>query len=177
MKSQYVVPDIADFRISKAKCEQNEYDILIYVKNSESFSCLYDENKWPNLIGEEKFVLPLKPSIPPQLSIVIKNVGYRIDFASFCDDLKAAYSGVEKTVRLRNKDQFETKLVKVEFNNGETRDKILKRGKIIANYISYDVDEYIGQAKVLICSKCMSRGHFKRQCRQAQHTCRVCGDR
>ncbi|CAF1030511.1 unnamed protein product [Didymodactylos carnosus] len=89
-----------------------------------------------------KVCLPSETSISPQLAIVIKNVGY--DFQSFCEDLKAEYPGVEKVVRLRHKDQFETKLVKGELNNRETRDKILERGKTNVNYISYDVDEYIG---------------------------------
>jgi hypothetical protein len=52
----------------------NGYDILLFVKDSNSFIGLLDEQKWSEQIGNENFTFPSSPSIPPELSLIIKNV-------------------------------------------------------------------------------------------------------
>ncbi len=46
--------------------------------------------------------------------------------------------------------------------------------KIIISNITYEIDEYLGPANVLICSRSMTLGHLKRQCTQINETCRIC---
>lgn len=67
------------------------------------------------------------------------------------------------------------KLVKLEFAKPNQRDEILSRGKIFVNSLTYDVVEYLAPASVLICSKCMGIGHFRKQCTQKDDTCKKCG--
>ncbi|CAF3128010.1 unnamed protein product [Rotaria sp. Silwood2] len=43
----------------------------------------------------------------------------------------------------------------------------------MVNHITYDLDEYLSPTNVLICSKCMGIGHFKKQCKQVNETCRT----
>ncbi|CAF0962674.1 unnamed protein product [Didymodactylos carnosus] len=167
--------DIVGCRESKVKCAANEIDILLFVKNSKSFAFLLDELNWPQSIDGQQYTFPSKPSIPSQLSIVVKNVSLRINIASFTDDLKNAYPSAENVIRLKNKNQTDIKLLKVEFKSVEERNTVLERRKIMVNYISYDVEQYLGQAKVLICTKCQGIGPFKRQCQQVNETCKVCG--
>ncbi|CAF5009199.1 unnamed protein product, partial [Rotaria sp. Silwood1] len=54
------------------------------------------------------------------------------------------------------------------------RRSTLNDGKLRACSISFPVVEYLAQARVLICGKCCSIGHFRRQCRQNCETCRTC---
>jgi hypothetical protein len=56
------------------------------------------------------------------------------------------------------------------------REELLKGKKMIIGYIAYDIEEYLAPANVLICSKCMGIGHFKKQCTQVKDTCCTCGD-
>ncbi|CAF1631037.1 unnamed protein product [Didymodactylos carnosus] len=48
---------------------------------------------------------------------------------------------------------------------------------MVINYLQYDCQEYLGQAQVLICSNCCGIGHFKKQCKQIETTCKVCGEK
>jgi len=152
------------------------YDSLVYVKDVMSFSFLLDQSHWPSSVGSENFVLPSTPTIPPQLCLLIKNVDLNIDFDDFCEDLKVQYPEVKNIIRMKNKFQNDIKMIKIELISSAVRDKLLNDKRIIINYINYDVSEYLAPATVLICSKCMGIGHFRKQCTQVKDTCKTCGD-
>jgi hypothetical protein len=154
----------------------SQYDILLFLKDALSFSFLMDHKHWPDAFNNVPFIIPTWPPIPPQLSLLVKNVDLRIDFNEFCMDVKTRYPQVKNVVRLKNKFQNEIKLVKLEFTSSVIRDKILDDKKIIIGYIAYEIGEYLAPAYVLICSKCMGIGHFKKQCTQSKSTCRTCGN-
>ncbi|CAF2967175.1 unnamed protein product [Rotaria sp. Silwood2] len=160
----------SNYRSSTFKCSSNEYDILLFVKDANSFTSLLDEDKWPPQIGSQYYTFPSSPSIPPQLSLIIKNVDFYTDMNVFSDDLKGKFPEIKNVIRLKNKFQQDIKIVKIEFVSTLARNQILAAGKININYRSYDVEEYIAPARVLICSKCCGIGHFKRQCTQSSET-------
>ncbi|CAF1289161.1 unnamed protein product [Rotaria sordida] len=165
----------SNYRLSTFKCSSKEYDILLFVKDANSFTSLLDEDKWPPQIGSQYYTFPSSPTIPPQLSLIIKNVDFHTDINDFSSDLKTKFPEIINVIRLKNKFQQDIKIVKIEFVSTSARDQILAAGKININYRSYDVEEYIAPARVLICSKCCGIGHFKRQCTQSNETCKTCG--
>jgi hypothetical protein len=167
--------ELSGYRKSTAKSSANECDILLFVKNSQSFSILNDETNWPALLLGLNYTRPSTPPIPPQLSLIIKNVGLSVDFENFTHELKTTYSNLQSVIRMKNKSQMNIKLVKLEFSKPNQRDEILDRGKIFVNSLTFDVDEYLAPARVLICSKCMGIGHFRGQCQQKEETCKKCG--
>ncbi|CAF3544036.1 unnamed protein product [Rotaria sp. Silwood1] len=85
------------------------------------------------------------------------------------------FSSLENVVRMKNRFQQEIALVKLEFNSPGERENLLSDGKLRACSISFPMEAYLAQARVLICGKCCSIGHFRRQCRQNGETCRKCG--
>jgi hypothetical protein len=169
--------ELCGYRKATTKCSSNECDLLLFVKNSHSFAILYDETNWPqSLLGLGlTYTRPSFPSIPPQLSLIVKNVSLSIDFVDFTNDVKATYTNVRNVTRMKNRNQLNIKLVKLEFSEPNQRDEILNRRKIFVNSLTYDVDEYLAPARVLICSKCMGLGHFRKQCKQKDDTCKKCG--
>jgi hypothetical protein len=86
------------------------------------------------------------------------------------------FSEFKNIIRMKNKFQNDIKMIKLELISLIVRDKLLNDKKIGINYITYDVSEYLAPATVLICSKCMAMGHFKKQCMQIEDTCRTCGE-
>ncbi|CAF3825552.1 unnamed protein product [Rotaria sordida] len=48
---------------------------------------------------------------------------------------------------------------------------------MVINYVKYDVKEYLPQATILIYTKCFGVGHFRKQCKQTDDTCKVCSER
>ncbi|CAF1052025.1 unnamed protein product [Rotaria sordida] len=71
--------------------------------DANSFISLYDEEKWPPQIGSQHYTFPSSPSIPPQLSLIIKNVDFHIDMNDFIGDLKAKFPDIKNVIRLKNK--------------------------------------------------------------------------
>ncbi|CAF4021462.1 unnamed protein product [Rotaria magnacalcarata] len=164
-------PDEEDFQV---KCNNNDIDFLLYLKNSTSFALLYDKLNWPLTIAGKEFTFPSWPSIPPQLSVIIKNVNINIEFEEFSNEVKALVHDVINVVRMKNKFGNDIHLVKLELSSTSTRQDLLNAKKLIVNYISYDVIEFLSPATVLICSKCSGIGHFRKQCTEQHETCKTC---
>ncbi|CAF4684482.1 unnamed protein product, partial [Rotaria socialis] len=167
---------LSGYRMAPNRCNTNENNLLIFVRNSRSFSFLLIDIDWPDNFGDEKFTIERKLAIPPQLVIIIDNVSYKTNVLEMENDIKSRYDNVVKVIRLKNKSQFDTKFVKVEFNSPKARDDILNKGYMTIDYIKHDVKEYLPQASILICSNCMGLGHFCNQCKQTNATCKVCSE-
>ncbi|CAM4948762.1 unnamed protein product [Rotaria socialis] len=172
---QHTDMSIAHIRQSTLKCQQNDYDLLIYVKDSLSFITLFDQQNWPKKIDGMDFTFPSTPSFPPQLAFIIKNVDLQMNMDDFTNEVKTTYPEIHNVIRLKNKFQNNIKLIKIEILSSMKREEILNKGKIIVQSMTYDVEAYLAPADVLICSKCMGIGHFRRQCTEADETCKVCG--
>ncbi|CAF3376468.1 unnamed protein product [Rotaria socialis] len=167
--------NILNCRLSN-RSSNNDYDFLVFLKDASSFSFLLDQNHWPSTFSNEDYTFPYSPSIPPQLSLLIKNVDLRLDFNEFCQEIKTRYPQIKNVIRLKNKFNNDIKLVKLELTSSSVREELLLKRKITVDYIVYDIDEYLAPANILICSKCMGLGHFMKQCTQVKSTCRTCGD-
>ncbi|CAF4764898.1 unnamed protein product, partial [Rotaria sp. Silwood2] len=100
---------VINCRLSSNVLSNNEYDILIYVKDAFSFSFLLEQDHWPKVIGGKSYFFPSAPAIPPQLCLLIKNVDLRIDFDEFCLDIKSNYPQVKNIIRMKNKFQNDIK--------------------------------------------------------------------
>ncbi|CAM4968180.1 unnamed protein product [Rotaria socialis] len=103
---------IAHIRQSTLKCQQNDYDLLIYVKDSLSFITLFNQQNWPKKIGAMEFTFPSTPSFPPQLAFIIKNVDLRINMDDFTKEVETTYPEIHNVIRLKNKFQNNIKLNK-----------------------------------------------------------------
>ncbi|CAF3936425.1 unnamed protein product [Rotaria sp. Silwood1] len=66
--------ELCGYRKATTRWSPNEWDLLLFVKNSYSFSILYDETNWPQSLLGLTYSRPSFPSIPPQLSLIVKNV-------------------------------------------------------------------------------------------------------
>ncbi|CAF1327415.1 unnamed protein product [Didymodactylos carnosus] len=163
-------------RKSQVNCPPNACDILLFVETTESFAFLLSRDNWPEKISNMNFELKT-PSIPPQLSVVVQNVGFDVNLDEFAGTVKEGLSEAVNFVRLKNRAQRDLKLVKIEFNSATTRSYLLEKKFITVDYIRYPVVEYLALARVLVCSRCMGIGHFQKNCPQKDKvTCKVCGE-
>jgi hypothetical protein len=69
-----------------------------------------------------------------------------MDFNEFCDDIKDKYPQVKNIIRMKNKFQNDIKMIKLEFTSSAVRDELLNEKRIIVNYITYDITEYLAPA-------------------------------
>ncbi|CAF2224413.1 unnamed protein product [Rotaria magnacalcarata] len=161
----------------RARDDKDERKILVFVENSESFLILYNQENWPTTLASSSYTTK-KPSIPPQLSLVIPNVSLQTNWEDFVQDLQDNYPSISNVIRLRNKAQQPLRAVKLEFSSSITRKEILEAGEIAALHIKYKVVEFFTQANVLICSNCYGIGHFRKNCAQkSEATCKTCSEK
>ena len=109
--SNNISPSILHCCLARSNSIQQR-DYLLYVKNATSFCFLLETNNWPNTIKNLTFSLPLIPRIPPQLSLIIKDVDLNIHSDEFCSDIKSQYPDIKNVVRLKNKFDKHIKLIK-----------------------------------------------------------------
>ncbi|CAF4759391.1 unnamed protein product, partial [Rotaria sp. Silwood2] len=69
-------------------------DLLLFVNDRESFSMLYDVVKWPASIETLDYEKILPNHLPPQFSLVLKNVPTYIKIDILCTDIKNIYPDV-----------------------------------------------------------------------------------
>jgi hypothetical protein len=161
----------------RARSENTECRVLLFVENSESFAFLYDKSHWPPaLIGHAYETRT--PSIPPQLSLVLPSVSLQIDWEEFVEEMKEKYSEVVHVIRFKNKAQIPVRAVKLEFSSPKARDTVFQEGAVSVMHMKFKVVEYFALANVLLCSNCHAIGHFRNNCPQkGEATCKVCGDK
>ena len=168
---------VIGYRRSQVNCSHGEYDVLVFVETTDSFEFLFEDAHWPSQLVGKDFTLK-KPSIPPQLSLVIQNVSFDIDWEDFIADLQAKYPDIVKTIRLKNRNLQDLKSIKIEIKSVKIRNEILEHKFISISNMRYKVVEYLALANVLICSRCRCIGHFQKNCpQQDQVTCNTCGEK
>ena len=59
----------------------SSYDILLYLKDVLSFAFLLEDSHWPSMFNNASFSIPVFPSVPLQLSLLIKNVDLKVEAA------------------------------------------------------------------------------------------------
>ena len=161
----------------RGRLENNEHCIVIFVDNSYSFVFLHDQKNWPNTLADRQFTKK-RPSIPPQLAVVIPSVSLQIDWDDFVQELKEKYPDIANIIRSKNKAQQPVRAVKLEFLSSKRRHEILLAGEISVAHMKLKVMEYYAQANVSICSNCYGIGHFRKNCAQKnESTCKICGEK
>ena len=138
---------------------------------------LYNQKNWSTSLAGTEYTIK-KPSIPPQLALVIPSVSLQVDWEEFTQELVDMYSGIVNVIRLRNKAQQPARAVKLEFGSAKARKDILETGEITVSRLKYRVVEFYAQANVLICSNCYGIGHFRKSCPQKHEaTFKICGEK
>ncbi|CAF3664976.1 unnamed protein product [Rotaria sp. Silwood1] len=134
--------NIVNSRKSTVKCQGDDSDLLIYVKDVDSFSALFVKQYWPQQIGEQAFTFPSMPSFPPPLSMIMKNVDLIVDLNELCAELNSLYPEIHNIIRLKNKYQNDIKMMKIEILSSSKRDALLKdESKKTDGYLLAKVEE------------------------------------
>jgi hypothetical protein len=117
--------EIVNCRLSKTKCGENEVDILLHLKDASSFATLHDQSKWPEKLLDTDYAFPSWPSLPPQLSIIMKNVNIHLESDEFTNEVKSLAPEIKNVIRMKNKFGNNIPLVKLELTSSVVRQRIL----------------------------------------------------
>ncbi len=151
-------------------------EVLLFVGNRESFLMLYDNEKWPLDLNSYSYNKTHPNHLPPQFSIIMRNVPTDYNMSALLAEINEEYPDVCNANRLSNKAQQQTSFVRLDINNIETIDNLLRKKYIYLNNMRFSISEYIAPAKVLVCTKCFQIGHFRSTCKSLKDRCRTCGE-
>ncbi|CAF2932958.1 unnamed protein product [Rotaria sp. Silwood2] len=155
---------------------KDHQELLLFVLSRETLLMLYENRNWPNTINSIDY-LKISPShLPPQFSIMLRNVPLDVDVNEFLSLVKIDYPDIMNVHRISNKLKQPTSFIRLDIKNIETINELLRKKFIMVKNERFPVKEYIAPAKVLICSKCFQIGHFRGRCKSVLDYCRLCGN-
>ncbi|CAM4809262.1 unnamed protein product [Rotaria magnacalcarata] len=137
--SEHLNFDFSMVAYRRGRAENNECRILIFVENSESFVFLNNQENWSTSLSGSNYTKE-RPSIPPELALVIPAVSLRVDWEEFMQELKNVYPGIINVIRLKNRAQQSIRVVKLEFMLVKTRGDILEAREITVSHLKYKVE-------------------------------------
>ncbi|CAF1212162.1 unnamed protein product, partial [Rotaria sordida] len=108
-------------------------DLLLFVNDRESFSMLYDVSKWPLTIDSLNYEKVLPSHLPPQFSLVLKNVPFDTEIDTLSTNIKSIYPNVINAHRILNKNQQPTTLVRLDINNMNVIDELVEQDYPLLN--------------------------------------------
>ncbi|CAF3334825.1 unnamed protein product [Rotaria socialis] len=117
----------------------------------------------------------LPKCLPPPFSVLIKFVHNHISIDEIRQEVKGKYFSQYSCNELIGTKTHRTRHVRIDFTERNDYNTILNNGQISFCSQLYTVSEFLEAPKLLVCSKCNSPGHMKKQCRSKYDRCRRCG--
>ena len=156
-------------------CLKLKRDLLIFVDSMESFAQLYDESSWPISIGEMNYTKQIPTHLPPQFSLVLRNIPRDYDTEQMLTDIQQTHHAVIGAHRILNAEKTPTSFIRLDIRCPKALADLLAKKFIYVNQERFTITEYIAPAKVLLCNKCFQIGHFHSTCKNTMAICKRCG--
>lgn len=150
-------------------------ELLLFVNNRDSFARCFEDRNWPATIGSHCYEKSRPNHLPPQFSVVLRNVPMDFETNELLTSLKEEFPDALTAHRILSKDKQPTSFVRIDIQSGSAIDAILKKKFIYVNNNRLAVTEYLAPAKVLVCNRCFQIGHFRSTCRSELEHCKSCG--
>jgi hypothetical protein len=155
---------------------KDKRELLLFVNDRQSFEMLFDHQKWPTTINSLDYEKVAPKHLPPQFSIIFRNVPVDIEIDSLLAYTKNEYPDVISMHRILSANKQPTSFVRVDISSVAAIDELLGKKFFYYNSIRLAITEYLAPAKVLVCTKCYQIGHFRSTCKSTLEICRTCGD-
>ena len=146
--------------------------LLLFTSSPETFIMLFDGQKWPATIESMNYEKTIPDHLPPQVSIVLRNVATDIEINSLLTYIKADYPDILNGVRITAENSNPSSSVRLGVQNISVVDKLLGKKFIHYENLGLAVTEYLAPSKVLVCPKCFKIGHFRSTCKSDLSICR-----
>lgn len=138
--------------------------LLGVIKDVDLFVYLYDAKRYPTKL-ENITILPDPPKrLPPQYTVIVKFVKNGIETDEIRQEIKERYKSTFTVENMMGAMRSNSRHIKVDFSDKKDYESILNSGIIGIQGQLFDVDEYLPAPKILICQKCNTPGHTKKQC-------------
>ncbi|CAF1186396.1 unnamed protein product [Adineta ricciae] len=151
-------------------------DLLCFTKYIELFIFMCNINNYPEIINNIKIEPVLPTRLPARNVLILKFIDNKIKMEDVerivKEKLKSVYALEEMLGTITNHSRH----IRVDLLSKEEHDKTLNAGKFVIDGHLYGVDEFLPSPRILICNKCNTPGHIKKNCKATIDICRRCGE-
>ena len=121
-------------------------------------------------------IYPCPPKrLPPQCSIILKFVPCEISVDEIKEEVGSKYKSLFDIEEMRGTISRRNRHIRIDLTSHEEYVKILNGGVIAIDGQLIEVHEFLAPPRLLICSKCNTPGHIKKECKKEFDICRRCG--
>ncbi|CAF0818307.1 unnamed protein product [Didymodactylos carnosus] len=150
-------------------------DLMGITKCIDMYIYLCDSKHYPLSINNIQLKPILPKHLPAQLSVLIKFVDNYISVDEVKTELEGQFTEIFAIVDIFGSKNMRNRHVRMDLASKSEYENILNSGKVSIFGQLYDAYEFLSPPKLLICSKCNSPGHTKKNCRCDIEVCRRCG--
>jgi hypothetical protein len=149
--------------------------LICYTNYFELFIFMCDLSIYPENLNNIK-IRPILPTrLPAKNSIILKFIDNQIDFDDIQTIVREKLKSVYAIEEMLGTKTYRSRHIRVDLLSQDEYNCTLNSGKFVIGGHLYDVDEYLSAPRILICNKCNSPGHIKKNCKSTMDICKRCG--
>ncbi len=150
-------------------------NLQCFTREIELFVFLCDNQNYPEkLINTTIFSNPPR-RLPPQRSVILKHVPKDIDIDEIKTELSINFQSIFNVEEMRGTIGAKSRHIRIDLSIHDEYTRMLHGGVIAIAGQLIEVSEFLAPPRLLICSKCNSPGHIKKECKNDVDLCRRCG--
>lgn len=147
-------------------CYTNEIELFVYLWNVVNF---------PTKVLDTE-IIPVPPiHLPPQHSIICKFVPNTITYEEVVDALSEVCLSKFYATEMKGSITNKSRHMRINISEKNEVSKILNSGIFPIGGYLIEVHEFLPPPKIIVCNRCNSPGHIKKECKLTYDKCRRCG--
>jgi hypothetical protein len=150
-------------------------DICGITNDIELFVYLCNDKNVPDKIENTNINIFKPRNLPPQRSVIIKNVPNSSSLEDMKVEIMNKYKSIYYFDEILGTNNGKTRFIRIDLINHLEYKQILNAGVICVDGQCLHVYEYLAAPRVMFCSMCNLPGHTKRQCKFLYERCKRCG--
>ncbi|CAF3620084.1 unnamed protein product [Rotaria socialis] len=151
-------------------------ELICFTNYIELFIYMCDINNYPNQLNNIKIKPILPTRLPARNAVILKFIDNKIKLDEVQMYVKEKFKSVYGIEEMLGTITYRSHHIRIDLLSKEEYINILNSGKFVIGGHLYEVDEYLPSPKILICNKCNTPGHVKKNCKSTIEVCRRCGN-
>ncbi|CAF1580902.1 unnamed protein product [Adineta ricciae] len=153
-------------RDGNLSCFTNSIELFVFLSNGANY---------PNHLSNINIRTIPPKRLPPQCSVIFKFVPNDITTEELEEEIKTKYQSAFTIVEMRGSRTSRNRHIRLDLMDHNEYMRILNSGVFAIAGQLIETSEFLAPPRLLICSKCNTPGHIKKNCKINCDTCRRCG--
>ncbi|CAF3690984.1 unnamed protein product [Rotaria socialis] len=150
-------------------------NLQCFTRNVELFVFLCNPQNYPEKLLNTA-IHPNPPKrLPPKRSAILKYVPKDIHIDDIKKEISSKYKSLFNIEEMRGTIGARNRHIRIELSEQNEYMDILNTGTIAFEGQLIEVSEFLAPPRLLICSRCNTPGHLKKECKNDIDLCRRCG--